>query len=128
MSQPVLLRSRRKEVEFSRETVLDVLSNQRWRSALHILKRDDSEPQQIQDIATQIAAWENGKPPVDVSYQERKRVQNALRQYHLPKLVEEGFVEYDQVRGLVKLTNSAANYRFYVDVFPNAGFRGVYII
>ncbi|MFB6078167.1 MAG: hypothetical protein ABEJ80_04220 [Halarchaeum sp.] len=56
-----------------------------------------------------------------LSYRERKRVQNALHQFHLPKMEDHGFVEYDSRRGAVTLTAAAAENDFYVDVLPTRG-------
>ena len=103
---------------FSQDTALKVLSNQRRRFVLHFLKRRGKESVEVSDLAGQIAGWENEKPPDLLSYKERKRVQNALHQFHLPKLDDHGLIEYDSQRKTVELTDAAANQDFYVDVVP----------
>ena len=113
--------------EFSRDTVLEVLSNQRRRFTIHYLKQQhsfgvqDPEPIDIGDLAEQIASWEYDKPIDRLTAQERKRVANALRQFHLPKMDDYGFVEYDAQRGRVALSEPATNCDFYVDVLPKRG-------
>jgi len=113
--------------EFSRDTVLEVLSNKRRRFAIHYLKQQYSftaqnpDPVDIGDLAEQIASWEYDKPADHLTAQERKRVQNALRQFHLPKMDDYGFVDYDSQRGTVELTEPVLNCDFYVDVLPERG-------
>ena len=101
--------------EFSRDGTLEVLSNQRRRFAIHALKRRDGEAVSVSDLAEQVASWENDKPPEKLTHRERKRVRNALRQFHLPKMADYGFIDYDKQRGTVALTDEAADTEFYVD-------------
>ena len=113
--------------EFSRDTVLEVLSNQRRRFAIHYLKQQysftsqNTDPVDIGELAEQIASWEYDKPVDHLTAQERKRVVNALRQFHLPKMDDYGFVDYDAQRGTVALSEPASNCDFYVDVLPERG-------
>ncbi|MFB6107088.1 MAG: hypothetical protein ABEJ70_08960 [Halobacteriaceae archaeon] len=107
--------------DFSRDTVLDVLSNQRRRFAIHALKRRRGETVPLRALAEQVAAWEYDKPADRLTHKERKRVQNALRQFHLPKMDDLGFVEFDATRGTVRLTDEASSCDFYVDVLPERG-------
>ena len=112
---------------FSRNRVLEVLSNQRRRFAIHYLKQQHSfgsqEPDLVEvgELAEQIASWEYDKPIDRLTAQERKRVVTALRQFHLPKMDDYGFVEYDARRGTVELTEPASDCDFYVDVLPERG-------
>lgn len=91
----------------SQEAVLEVVSNQRRRFALHCLKRLDGDHVTVADLADRVAALEYEKCVDQLTYRERKRVQNALRQYHLPKMEDTGFVEVDSSRGTVSLTDQA---------------------
>jgi hypothetical protein len=100
--------------DFSRDGMLEVLSNRRRRFAVHVLKQR-REAVTVSDLAERIAGWENDKDAEHLTYQERKRVRNALRQFHLPKMDDYGFVEYDSQRGTVRLTDAAASTDFYVD-------------
>lgn len=107
--------------ELDRDTVLEVLSNKRRRYVIHELKRQNGRSVSDGDLAERIAAWELDKPTNELDYKERKRVKNALRQFHLPKMEETGFVEYDQRAGTVTLSYAAAEQDFYVDVLPKRG-------
>jgi hypothetical protein len=102
---------------FTRDDTLEVLSNQRRRFVIHLLKRRDGDGSHVSvsELAETVAAWENDKPVEELDYRERKRVRNALRQFHLPKMAEYGFVEYDSDRGHARLTDAASDVEFYVD-------------
>lgn len=110
-------RTRAKEEghDFSRDAMLDVLSNRRRRFAMHALKQRNGDGATVSELAEQVASWENGKDVDELGHQERKRVRNALRQFHLPKMADHGFVEYDPQRGTVELSEAAARTNFYVD-------------
>ena len=100
---------------FSRDATLDVLSNRRRRFTIHFLKQQPRNRAPLSDLAERVAGWENDKPRAALTHSERKRVRNALRQFHIPKMAEEGFVEYDREAGVVALTPRAAEANFYVD-------------
>lgn len=99
---------------FSRDAVLEMLSNQRRRFVIHALKRANGELS-VSELAEQVASWEYDKPVERLDHRERKRVRNALRQFHLSKMAEYGFIEYDANRGLVSLSEAADRANFYVD-------------
>lgn len=101
--------------EFSRDETLEMLSNRRRRFVMHRLKQREGETVTVSDLAEQVASWENNKPVETLTHQERKRVRNALRQFHLPKMADYGFVQFDSDRGTVRLTDAAASAEFYVD-------------
>ncbi|MFD1597849.1 DUF7344 domain-containing protein [Halobellus rarus] len=107
--------SSKREPNFTRDDVLEVLSNQRRRYAIHYLKRRNGEPVAVSELSDWVASWENGKEIDALTHRERKRVRNALRQFHLPKMDEYGFVEYDSQRGVIELTEAASDANFYVD-------------
>lgn len=104
--------------KLDREEVLDVLSNQRRRYALHYLKWHGQETD-LRDLAEHVAAWENETEIDQLNYSDRKRVQNALHQFHLPKMDDRGFVDYDARRARVKLSPQVVETDFYVDVLPS---------
>lgn len=99
----------------SRDVVLEVLSNKRRRFVIHFLKQRGSESVTVSELAEQVAGWEYNKEIEALTHRERKRVRNALRQFHLPKMAECGFIEFDPQRGTVSLTESASNTEFYID-------------
>lgn len=107
--------SSRREPDFTRDDVFEVLSNQRRRYAIHYLKRQDGDSVTVSELTDWVASWENGKDINALTHRERKRVRNALRQFHLPKMDEYGFVEYDSRRGVIELSEAASDANFYVD-------------
>ena len=107
--------SSREETDFSRDDVFEVLSNQRRRYSIHYLKRRNGDPVAVSELTDWVASWENGKDIDALTHRERKRVRNALRQFHLPKMAEYGFVEYDSRHGVIELTEAASDANFYVD-------------
>ena len=114
---------------FTRDETLEVLSNQRRRFAIHYLKQRDGETTDVSDLAERVASWENDKPIEELTHKERKRVRNALRQFHLPKMDDYRFIEYDSRRGTVELSDAAANTNFYVDSLSGGGIAwGVYYL
>jgi hypothetical protein len=99
---------------FTRDDTFEVLSNQRRRFTVHYLKHHGGEVG-VSELADHVAAWENTKTVEELDHRERKRVRNALRQFHLPKMAEHGFIEYDARRGVAGLTDIARETEFYVD-------------
>jgi len=95
--------------------MLEVLSNRRRRFAIHALKQQDGGRVSVSELTEQVASWENDKERDRLTHKERKRVRNALRQFHLPKMDDHGFVEYDARRGTISLTDAAADTDFYID-------------
>lgn len=115
--------------EFSRDTMLELLSNQRRRFTIHFLKQREGEVVDISELSERVASWENGKPMTELSHQERKRVRNALRQYHLPKMDDYGFIDFDSRRGTVALTEAASNANIYIDSLTGSDIPwGVYYV
>ncbi len=100
----------------SKEDVFDVLSNQRRRFVVHLLKRDDGHTVAIGDMAEQIAAWEYDIDVAEINADQRKRVYTALQQSHLPKLDETGLVEFNRTKGVVEPTQAIDNVDVYLDV------------
>ena len=105
-------------VELTEENVFEVLSNERRRYAYHYLKQVDRRPVDVKELTDHVAAWEYDKEPETVTTDERNRVATALRQFHLPKMDETGFVDYDRRRGEAVLRAEAADLEVYLDVVP----------
>ncbi|MFB6223762.1 MAG: hypothetical protein ABEH86_08860 [Haloarcula sp.] len=99
----------------SRDEVFELLSNHRRRYALHVVKQTDGESE-LSDIAEQVAAWENGKDPTEITSDERHRVYTSMQQTHLPTMDRAGVINYDN--GTVTLTEQAADLDVYMDVVP----------
>lgn len=104
-------------VGIDRDTVFEVMSNRRRRSLIRYLKAQQNGDggAEISDISRQIAAWEQGVSVDQVNYSDRKNVHTSLYQFHLPKMDDAGFVEYDQRSGNVSLTDSAENLDIYIE-------------
>jgi predicted transcriptional regulator len=99
---------------FSRDALLEMLSNQRRRFVIHALTQTDGQ-MSVSELAERVASWEYDKPIERLDHRERKRVRNALRQFHLSKMADYGFIEFDAQRGVVSLSDEAAQKNFYVD-------------
>jgi len=112
-------RSKNRADQLSRDVVLEVLSNERRRYVVHYLKRHDGRTVPLGDVAEHVASWELDKPVAALNYRERKRVRNALQQFHLPKMEERGFVEYEERDGRVGLSPAASDEEFYLDILSN---------
>jgi len=97
------------------DDVFELLSNHRRRYALHHLKHNGPTAE-LGELAEQIAAWETGQPLPEVGSDERKRVYTSLQQFHLPKLDEQGIVEFDGRSGTVELTEAAEELDVYLEV------------
>jgi hypothetical protein len=106
------------QVELDEGDVFEVLSNQRRRYTFHYLKSVERRPVDTYELTNHVAAWEYDKEPRAVTAEERNRVSTALRQFHLPKMDNAGFVEYDRQRGEAVLREEAADLEVYLDVVP----------
>ncbi|WP_218818977.1 DUF7344 domain-containing protein [Halorubrum vacuolatum] len=96
--------------------MLNALSNARRRRLLLLLDQR-SEPVSAGELATEIAARENGIEPNAVSCQQRKRVYIALTQHHLAILDEVGAIDYDeQGKRLTATEHTAALTEFLTDL------------
>lgn len=112
--------SSRAQEPLSEDLIFDVLKNRRRRYTLHFLKRQD-RPVELSELAEQVAAWENDKTVAELNANERKSVYTSLYQTHLPKLADAGIVEYNRNRGVVELSENAAQLEGYLapqDPFP----------
>jgi len=63
-----------------------------------------------------VAAWENDTTVQALTSDERQRAYIPLYQSHLPKLDEEGVIEYNKNRGIVKKTQLATELERYLSV------------
>src|SRR6056297_2183247 len=100
--------------ELSKDKIFHVLQTQRRRDALRYLK-DNEGPVEMRTLAEQVAAWENDTTVAALTSDERQRVYIALYQSHLPKLAEEGIIEYEKGRGIVERGPVADQFDPYLD-------------
>jgi hypothetical protein len=97
----------------SPDQAFDILSNRRRRYALHYLSSNPGG-ETLQELARQLAAWENAIDPDEVSKKQQKRVYVSLYQTHIPKLEAEGVVDHDDESGLITLTGRATDVTTYL--------------
>lgn len=98
----------------SADEAFDILSNSRRRYALHYLA-EHPEGITLQELAREVAAWENEIPAESLSKKQQKRVYVSLYQTHIPKLESIGVIEYDDDSGMITLTDRAAEVTTYLD-------------
>lgn len=97
------------------DKLFDIMSNSRRREVLHYLKQGDRTSVEISEISRQLAAWECGIEPEQVSYNDRHSIHTSLRQFHLPKMEEGGLVELNDQGTCVTLTDTAGQMDIYVE-------------
>lgn len=81
------------------DRIFGALSNARRRFVLYQVR--ERGPTDEADLATVVAAWEQGVPAEAVSAETSREVRIDLRHVHLPKLEDYGLVEYDRRSGTV---------------------------
>lgn len=100
-----------------KDVLYGALSDKRRRYTLHYLKQiGDAVP--VQQIAEQVAAWENDKSICELTSQERKRVYVALYQSHLTTMDNEGLLDYDPDAGTAELAAEVEHLDIYLEVVP----------
>lgn len=92
--------------DLSRDDLFSMLRNERRREVIHYL-REHEGPVDLRDLSEHIAAIENDCEPAAVTYKQRKRVQTALYQMHLPKLADRNIISYDRRAGRIELAAGA---------------------
>jgi hypothetical protein len=86
--------------------MFEVLRNRRRRYVVHHLRSlGPTERTTLPELASHVAAWEQGVEVDAVTYEDRKSVQTALLQCHLPKLEEKGVLEFDPKTKSVRRTD-----------------------
>jgi DNA-binding transcriptional ArsR family regulator len=108
--------------ELSRDDLFSMLRNERRREVIHYLS-DHGGPVDLRDLSEYIAALENDCEPDEVTYKQRKRVQTALYQMHLPKLADQDIVAYDRRAGRVELASGAENCLPYLEADQGEPYR-----
>lgn len=101
-----------------RDDVFDILSNARRRCALHYMKQNEDRRVALRELVDHVAAWENDTSIENLESSNRKCVYTALRQSHLPRMEAAGIIEYDHMRGEVKLTPDAEQVELYLERVP----------
>ncbi|MFB6196250.1 MAG: ArsR family transcriptional regulator [Haloplanus sp.] len=102
------------DTDLPRDTLFSLLRNERRREVIQYL-RDNDGPVDLHELSEFIAAIENDCEPSEVTYKQRKRVQTALYQMHLPKLADWDVVAYDRRAGRIELAPGADDCLPYLD-------------
>ncbi|GAA0506281.1 hypothetical protein SAMN04488066_101150 [Halorubrum aquaticum] len=113
-------RSAAAEGALPRETVFEILRNERRRHVLRYLKAHDGGPVAFGDLVEYVAARENDTTAEDLTSVQRKRVYAGLTQTHLPMLEDRGVIHYDSETGRVELTARARQVEFYLEPVPES--------
>lgn len=100
--------------QLTKDDIFHLLQNQRRRDVLRYLQGVEG-PVAMRDMAEQVAAWEHDTTLQALTSDECQRVYIALYQTHLPKLDEEGIINYNQSRGIVERTPKADELQRYLD-------------
>lgn len=74
--------------------VFEALSTSRRRYLCYTLL--ESQEWTLGDLATKVAAWETDSPEQEVTSQQRETVYVSLYHVHIPKLVDDGIVTFDE--------------------------------
>lgn len=103
--------------EISIGVVFDILRNERRRLVLEHLEEQDGDVT-LGELAEQLAAIENDKPPAQITSQERKRLYVGLYQCHLPRMDDANAIDFDRDRGVVKRSEQT---ELFIDHLPKTG-------
>ncbi len=96
------------------DQVFEILKNERRRRVLQYLWEHDGEST-LGTLAEHIAALENDTTVSALSSAQRKRVYVGLYQSHLPKMADNGVIEFDKDRGTVRIGKNAEQTRTYLE-------------
>jgi len=87
------------------EPVYEALGHSRRRYLCYTLFEDTEWS--LTDLATKVAAWENDVPDHAVTEDQREDVYVSLYHAHVPKLVDEGVITYDETTGKITAAEHA---------------------
>lgn len=104
--------------KLSSDEIFHILQTNRRRDTIRYLLDADG-PVKMRDIAEYVAARENDTTVEELTSTERQRAYIPLYQSHLPKLDEEGIIEYNQSRGIVRPTEQLEIFKPYIEATEN---------
>ena len=104
--------------ELSEDDIYGVLSNRRRRFVIHALKRKQG-PVDISELSINIAAWESGKEPNELEYEDHRSVYSTLKRTHLPNLEENNIITIDKEENVVHPTPQLEDLDVYVEAVSN---------
>lgn len=93
--------------DLSQDVLFDVLSHTHRRALLECLD-DHGVPLALADVAEEVALLNSGRSIQEISPDDIKQIYMSLYHSHVPKLAAGDFIEYDQERDLVNLTDRGA--------------------
>lgn len=100
----------------SKDRVFDILSSARRRAILrYLMEHADRDEFSVQELTTEIAAWEHDVTVDQLSPDQRKRVYVSCYQTHLPKLADADIIEFDRDQGIIRPTPRAEVFRRYIE-------------
>ena len=109
--------------EFSDDEIFHILQTSRRREAIrYLLERDG--PVKMGDVAEHVAAREHGTTVAELTSAQRQRVYIPLYQSHLPKLDQEGLIEYEKSRGIVRPTERLRVFEPYLENLNGSAIAG----
>lgn len=100
--------------ELSPDDIFHILQTNRRRDVISYLL-DEEEPVQMGHLAEIVAAKEHDTTVAQLTSTQRQRVYIPLYQTHLPKLDENGIIEYDKPRGIVRPADRLEVFRPYLE-------------
>ncbi|NKE35787.1 hypothetical protein GWG54_08130 [Natronococcus sp. JC468] len=86
--------------------VYEALGHPRRRYLCYTLLEDTEWS--LTDLATKLAAWENDRPEHEVTARQRERAYVSLYHAHVPKLVDEGVITFDDASETIAAAENAA--------------------
>jgi len=95
--------------------LFDALSDPQRRFALEYL-RNEGGSVAVDELVTELVAWEVGRPVSERTSGDRSAVEISLVHTHLPKLAEAGFISYDAAEGRVALADRTDEVRAQLEV------------
>lgn len=105
----------------SRQDIFDVLRNRRRQCIIEYLQQNEGDgPFELGELVEYVTALEADAAPRESTPVERKRVYNALRQTHLPKLDDAGMITYDPETNRIGLETAARDAQRYLQYTPGS--------
>ncbi|GAB7017705.1 hypothetical protein JCM18750_05660 [Halostagnicola bangensis] len=99
----------------SSDTVFHILQTSRRRETIRYLL-DTTGPVKMRDVAEHVAALEHETTVAKLDSTQRQRVYIPLYQSHLPTLDEEGIIDYNKTRGIIRPTDQLELFRPYLEI------------
>ena len=100
--------------ETSVDGILELISHQRRRAILDLLLTHD-RPLTITDLRNEVVEKEQSTKITEIPREQVKQVHISLHHVHVPKLEEEGIVNYDSSRNIVEPTEKLSQLERFLD-------------